>query len=159
MPVYSIGGLCVSACFSNHFLLVKCSEKGIGKCPNVSHHPSLGDSSSPDMAVLVICSTHPQGHQSPCPTHPNPDISPQEANNRDSPLRWVANLAASLLLTQSMALQRLGGDGSNGAAQWMLPSGNERSSGAFHAGNGGCWDYHELWIGSFPHSLRLAPVN
>ena len=46
----------------------------------------------------------------------------QDASDAASPLRWVANIAASLLLTQSMALQRLGvGISWN---QWMLPSGN-----------------------------------
>ena len=25
--------------------------------------------------------------------------------------------------------------------------------------NGGCWDYHKIYYGSFPHSLRLAPVR
>ena len=29
-----------------------------------------------------------------------------------------------------------------------------------NVGNGGCWDDSQLWIiGSFPHSLRLAPVS
>ena len=26
-------------------------------------------------------------------------------------------------------------------------------------GNGGCWDYENSYDGSFPHSLRLAPVS
>ena len=85
-----------AAAASTTTTLDKTDTAGVGKCPNVSHHPTIGDISSPtDMAVLVICFTNPQklGHQSS--SIPSPVQSP--ANPCPPRLISCSPASASLL--------------------------------------------------------------
>ena len=49
---------------------------GVGKCPNVSHHPTIGDISSPDICFGDVkpCETNPQKGRftNPCCLYPLP---------------------------------------------------------------------------------------